>query len=115
MDEPRTSITCDEYQDWTIEPSIYPGAGTGSDIELTYLALGLASEAGEVAGNIKKLVRDGKYDPGNLAKELGDVAFYLARLADSVGYSLSDILLINYNKLNSRLVRGVIGGSGDNR
>ena len=108
-------MNADLFQEKTIETCIYPGAGTGQDIELYYLAMGLASEAGEVCGKVKKLLRDGTYDPGNLAYELGDVAFYLARLADAIGYSFENILEINYNKLQGRLNRGTISGSGDTR
>ena len=61
-----------DYLDATNQTAIYAEAGTGSDLELYYLSLGLTSEAGEVAGKIKKLIRDGKLDIGNLAYELGD-------------------------------------------
>lgn len=108
-------MNLNEYQDKTLETAIYPSAGTGADIELFYLAMGLTSEAGEVAGKIKKLLRDGHYDPGNLAYELGDCFWYLARLADAIGYDAEDILTINYNKLMKRKDNGTISGSGDNR
>lgn len=104
-----------DYQKGTIETAIYAGAGTGNDQEMVYLGLGLASEAGEVAGKIKKQIRDGTYDPGGLAYEIGDCLWYCARLADAIGYSLEDIMEINYNKLMKRKTAGTISGSGDAR
>ena len=108
-------MNANSYQQWTLSTAIYPGAGTGNDSELSYLALGLNGEAGEVADKIKKHLRDGKLDIGGIIYELGDVCWYVARLADSLGYSLEDILAINNAKLESRKTRDVITGSGDNR
>jgi len=108
-------MNANEYQQKTMSTAIYPEAGTGSDIEVFYLALGLTSEAGEVAGKVKKYIRDGKLDMGAIAYELGDVAWYLARLADAMGYSFGNILEINFNKLNKRKEEGVLRGSGDYR
>lgn len=108
-------MQANDYQLKTMKTAIYPEAGTGSDIEVFYLALGLTSEAGEVAGKVKKYIRDGKLDMGAIAYELGDVAWYLARLADAMGYSFENILEINFNKLNKRKEEGVLSGSGDYR
>lgn len=104
-----------QYQEATIETAIYPGAGTGNVLELYYLTMGLCSEAGEVAGKIKKYLRDGVYDQGGLAFELGDCFYYLARLCDAIGYDAEDVLQINYNKLQGRKDRGTLSGNGDNR
>lgn len=108
-------MNANSYQEWTHTTAIYPGAGTGNDSELSYLALGLNGEAGEVADKIKKHLRDGKLDIGGIIYELGDVCWYVARLADSLGYSLEDILTINNAKLESRKTRDVLTGSGDER
>lgn len=105
-------INFDDYQTWSNSTAIYP-----KDRALEYTALGLASEAGEVAGKIKKLIRDGDTYEGREAAigELGDVLWYLARVSEELGVNLSEIALSNQAKLNSRKSRGVIGGSGDNR
>lgn len=84
-------------------------------LALEYTALGLVNEAGEYAGKIKKLIRDGTIDDKEAAKELGDVLWYLAVAADELGYDLSEIAAMNLKKLKSRQERGVLGGSGDNR
>jgi len=104
-----------EYTRRTDETAIYPESGTGSDLELYYLSLGLTSEAGEVAGKVKKLIRDGSLDVGNLAYEIGDCFWYLSRLADAIGYEPEDILTINMNKLLKRKENNTLSGSGDAR
>ena len=108
-------MRANDYQDWTIQTAIYPGSGTGNDMELYYLSLGLTSEAGEVAGKVKKYIRDGKLDIGGIAYEISDVVWYIARLADAIGYTLEDIMEINYNKLNKRKNNNTLSGSGDER
>ena len=88
---------------------------------LEYLALGLTSEAGEVAGKVKKLIRDGEDVEGfeikkmAIASEVGDVLWYCAMLAKEVGVPLNDIMKENLKKLHGRKIRGTLHGSGDNR
>lgn len=78
--------------------------------------LGLAGETGEVSEIIKKHLRgDGEVDVERLKKELGDVSFYHAKIANYFGISLDDVLRTNMEKLQSRKDRGVLRGSGDNR
>lgn len=77
-------------------------------------------EAGEVADKVKKVIRDngGVFTNENryeIAKEIGDVLWYCATLANDLGYDLETIGRINYEKLHSRQERNKIGGSGDNR
>ena len=103
------------YQRWTRETAIYP-----KDASVTYTALGLVGEAGEVANVVKKILRDdgGKVSEEKQEKlkaELGDICWYLARLADELGLELEDIMDANVFKLQSRLERGQLKGSGDNR
>jgi len=50
-----------------------------------------------------------------MAAELGDVQWYVALLATDLGFGLEDIAQGNLDKLNSRMARGVISGSGDHR
>lgn len=90
-----------------------------SSINTEYLGLGLAGEAGEVASLLAKARRDGASGAvlvdQNIAKELGDVLWFVAALATFHGLSLADVARGNITKLTSRKARGVIGGSGDNR
>lgn len=88
--------------------------------ELLHLVLGLAGESGEVAEKFKKWIRDqgsdeALIDRDDIAKELGDVLWYVAVLADYLGLSLDGIAAGNLAKLAARQSRGVLGGSGDNR
>lgn len=108
-------MNANDYQTWSMSVAIYPGAGTGGDNELTYLALGLNGESGEVADKVKKYLRDGKLDIGGIVYELGDVCWYIARLADSLGYDFEDLLTINHAKLEDRKARTALQGSGDTR
>ena len=105
----------DDYQKGARTTAVYP-----ERFRVVYPALGLASEAGEVAGKIKKVLRDqaGDFEAGPrdaLQDELGDVLWYLAVLAADLGLSLDQIAAHNLEKLRSRQARGRIGGSGDQR
>lgn len=95
-------------------------AGKSKNNELFHLVLGLVGEAGEIAEKFKKLVRDNDsnedlIDREDIAKELGDVLWYIATLADYLELSLDDVATKNIDKLSSRLERGTLSGSGDNR
>lgn len=80
--------------------------------------MGLFEEAGEVAGLFKRMLR-GDYSPDVVAtklhKELGDVLWYLSRIAADNGWTLQDIAETNIEKLESRKLRNAILGEGDNR
>lgn len=107
--------SADGYQESARKFAIYP-----QEKGLEYLSLGLASEAGEVAGKVKKLIRDKggvatDEDKKALASELGDVIWYVAMLAKHMEIKLSDVFISNINKLQSRMDNNTIGGSGDNR
>ncbi len=100
------------------------GDGTGATLasEPAYVAkvLGLAGEAGEVAEKYKKIIRDkgGKItaeDQKEITKELGDVLWYVAVLAQYLGVPFEDVATVNIEKLSSRKARGTQGGKGDNR
>ncbi len=88
--------------------------------ELFHLLLGLCGEAGEIAEKSKKIIRDhdsdfSKFDTDDLTKELGDVLWHVAVIADYFDITLEKIGDTNIKKLASRLERGTISGSGDNR
>ena len=104
-----------EYQRSSRQTAVYP-----REAWLTYPALGLAGEAGEVAEHAKKAIRDhgGLVDDERraaMSKELGDVLWYVAQLATELELDLEQIALGNLEKLRSRQRRGVLSGSGDDR
>jgi NTP pyrophosphatase (non-canonical NTP hydrolase) len=109
-------LSLDAYQAGAKRTALYPLFGA----PWVYPALGLANEAGEVLGKLKKIVRD---DGGvvsaeakaALASELGDVLWYLAALAGELGLSLGEIGQANLDKLADRAARDAIRGSGDQR
>lgn len=70
-------------------------------------ALGLVGEAGEVAELIKKHLFHGHpIDKAAVTKELGDVLWYVARLAAALGISLGDVATLNIDKLQRRYPNG---------
>lgn len=88
--------------------------------DLLHWVLGLNGEAGELAEKLKKIIRDknsviSEEDKVEMAKELGDVLWYIAVFAHDLGVPLDDIAQTNLDKLKSRKDRGMLGGSGDNR
>lgn len=89
------------------------------DASWLYPILGLVGETGEVAEKFKKILRDQgaqlPVDTTSIQLELGDVQWYLRKLAKQVGSSLGEIMWKNIKKLESRRARGVLGGSGDYR
>ena len=105
-----------DYQTKSRVTAKYPNLGSN----FIYPTLGLSGEAGEVAEKVKKVLRDkgGVIDDETkqlIAKELGDVLWYVAQIATELGLSLEDVASMNIEKLMSRLERGVISGSGDLR
>ena len=69
--------------------------------------LGLCGESGECADMVKKNIYQGHpLDFDVLAKELGDVAWYLAVTAFAIGYDLETVLQMKVNKLRKRYPKG---------
>lgn len=109
----KKEMTLNDYQRLALETAIYPAP-------IVYPALGMCGEAGEVAGKVKKVLRDNNSEftdekKHEMAKEIGDVMWYCATLSNDLGYTLEEIAEMNYQKLHSRQLRGKLGGSGDNR
>jgi NTP pyrophosphatase (non-canonical NTP hydrolase) len=105
-------MTLNEYQQTAMVTAVYPKTGQNA---LFYTALGLASEAGEYAGKLKKLMRDAEFSRQDAVSELGDVLWYIAAAADALGVDLATVAEKNIAKLTDRKARGVLGGSGDHR
>lgn len=105
----------DRYAEWTEKVWFTSKGRKLEERDLTVMSLGLAGEVGEVMELLKKRVRDGTFDEVNLKKELGDVAYYWARLCKAFGLLPSDVLKANYEKIEGRKRRGTMRGSGNDR
>ena len=69
--------------------------------------MGLNGEAGECIDILKKYLFQGHaLDAEHMAKELGDVAWYLAVSAKAIGYDLETIMQMNVDKLKARYPDG---------
>jgi NTP pyrophosphatase (non-canonical NTP hydrolase) len=117
----------DHYQDDAMQTAVYSGG-------IMYPVLKLAGEAGEVAEKLGKYLRDDlsnsntmtvdeitnavRSDAGarqELLKELGDVLWYIAAVAQELDSDIETVATMNIAKLRSRAVRNALHGSGDNR
>lgn len=99
-------MTPNEYQKECLrtEP---PAAKISGTTRLENGLMGLNGEAGEAIDILKKFLFQGHdLDKVHLAKELGDVAWYLAVTADTLGYTLEEIFEMNVEKLNERYPNG---------
>ena len=69
--------------------------------------MGLCGESGEAIDIVKKWLAQGHaLDKEHLAKELGDIAWYLAEAATALDLSLEEILQANLDKLKKRYPEG---------
>jgi len=136
------TIAPNEYQEAAISTEIYSAAANAfieevthvipvvgfenqyitltNSLKLMYCVGKLNGESGEAAeivfkafrGNLGQLSDEERI---KLAKELGDIQWYVANIADLIGYKLEDIMQMNIDKLQDRKERGVIHGYGDER
>jgi NTP pyrophosphatase (non-canonical NTP hydrolase) len=97
-------MTINEYQKLamtTLNPNL-----SDQDILINGV-MGLCGESGEAIDLVKKHLAQGhELDKEHLAKELGDIAWYIAETATVLGYSLEDILQANIDKLKKRYPEG---------
>lgn len=110
-------MTFNEYQQAAMRTA---GRADGEEISpslhLAVMALGVAGEAGEVADMIKKHLGHGKdISRSALAKELGDVLWYLAAVAHVFGLTLDDVAAMNIEKLKARYPDGFSHAASNNR
>lgn len=92
-----------EFDDYQFETRRTASPNPDRHMRLATLTLGLGGEAGEVQELIKKWLGHGKpFELETLKHELGDVLFYLARLADEHGIALQDVADANVTKLRAR-------------
>ena len=98
-------MTINEYQTAALRTA-QTDQFSASDLLLNS-ALGLCGESGEVADLVKKHRFQGHdLDFGHIAKELGDIAWYLAVGAYAIGLDLETIFRMNIEKLEARYPDG---------
>ncbi|MDX2222618.1 MAG: hypothetical protein SFV21_07720 [Rhodospirillaceae bacterium] len=95
-------MTLDDYAAWAATVRSR-ATGAGRDRLLAYLAIGLAAEAGEVAGEIKTLLRDGALDRAETLEELGNVIYYWARLCRALGVAPSKVLAASQARIVAKI------------
>jgi NTP pyrophosphatase (non-canonical NTP hydrolase) len=105
-----------EYEDFMQTSKFYPQ----DKLPITYPALGLNGEAGEVAEKVKKCWRDNggvfdDYTKKAILKELADTLWYIWACADDMGYTLKDVLQTGITKVRERQETNTIHGNGDDR
>lgn len=123
-------MTFDDYEQKTQPTVTYPegkflvqseaGDLVQINIGMMYCCLKLSGECGEFTEKVGKIIRDKQgaispQDREQLEKELGDILWYLTRLAVHLDLSLESVAQTNLEKLSSRLERGTLQGSGDDR
>ena len=116
----NNSMNFNDYQQKAISTLTHNYSYGDISPQMLGVVLGLAGESGEVLEKYKKILRDksgviNDEDRREIIKELGDVLWYIATVAQLLGYSLEDVAITNNDKLLNRKERGVISGSGDNR
>lgn len=110
-------MTFDEYQKQALTTVL---SSNDELKDIMHWVLGITGESGEIAEKVKKIIRDkdGVFSPEDkieIAKEIGDVLWYLAVLAEQLGVTFESVAQNNLEKLQSRQQRGKLSGSGDNR
>ena len=97
-------MTVNEYQKLamtTLNPELDP-----KDVLINGV-MGLCGESGEAIDIVKKWLAQGHaLDREKLAKELGDIAWYLAETATALDLDLEDIFAANIEKLRKRYPEG---------
>jgi NTP pyrophosphatase (non-canonical NTP hydrolase) len=119
-----------EYQDMTAVTELYSYAANDflmmadqqpmqavKTLSMMYCVIKLNGEAGEFAETFGKAYRNKEFDFNDLTRrymmlELGDILWYVARLADLMGYKLEDVMDANIRKLQKRQEQNAIANHG---
>ena len=106
-----------EYQNEATKTAVLDHVGVDP---VVFLGLCLSGEVGEVNQKIKKALfaNEDLHSVNfkeNISHELGDVLWYLSQLAKQLNLNLEEIAKDNLLKVNYRMERNKLGGSGDSR
>ena len=102
-------MNLDEYQKQALKTSRPKDAQD----EIFHLLLALCGESGEIAEKAKKIIRDkgsdfSQWDRDDIVKELGDVLWYVAVIANYFDISLGEVGDKNIAKLADRMKRNIL-------
>jgi NTP pyrophosphatase (non-canonical NTP hydrolase) len=103
-------VTLDEYVAWAAGLDVTRRGAVAQDRMLVEVGLGFASEIGEVVGVLTRWLRDGELRRDRLADELGDVAYYWARLCGVAGVVPSTLLANSRAHVEWRRAGRPVGG-----
>jgi len=106
-----------EYQEMAKTTANRTASPGGSyNLALLNWSLGLGGESGEFQNLVKKMIFHRHPVSGEkLAGELGDILWYLALAADTLGYTLEDVAKMNLAKLSHRYPEGFSVEKSENR
>lgn len=113
--------TLKDYADKALRVKLYENTQlTPKFANIVHLVLGLSGETGELSEKIKKAIRDKgccilSKDYQLIEKEMCDIIFYWVALCDELEMDPDRILAISLEKIQDRLDREVLQGSGDER
>lgn len=101
-------MTINEYQERALRTESHPeGEERTYEMRLLQGLMGLCGESGEAMDMLKKAIFQGhELNKEHLAKELGDISWYLAVSADAIGYDLEKVFRMNIEKLKARYPDG---------
>ena len=106
-------MTINEYQGLAMRTSNHE---LSKEEHLMNGVLGLVGESGEIADLIKKNRMQGHVlDIEHVAKELGDVCWYIAETATAIGCDLETIMKMNIYKMRKRYPEGFSSERSQNR
>lgn len=107
VEKEHPTMTINEYQALALRTESRITTDPIPYIRVLEGLMGLNGEAGEAIDIIKKVLFQGhEFDREHMAKELGDIAWYLAVSADAIGYDLETIFQMNVDKLKARYPDG---------
>ena len=107
VEKEHPTMTINEYQSLALRTESRITTDPIPYIRVLEGLMGLNGEAGEAIDIMKKVLFQGhEFDREHMAKELGDIAWYLAVSADAIGYDLETIFQMNVDKLKARYPDG---------
>lgn len=114
-------LTFEEYAKKALEVKLYDNINIPHHIALlSYLCLCLTEESSELSGKLKRVIRDknciiSDKERESFLKELGDVQWGVVAIMDWFGFSWEELSNTNLEKIQGRIERGTLQGSGDER